>query len=202
MIQDRDSDGNEKISYESLRDIYRIYEVNDSTLSTVSVQIKRLKDENLQVEFDEGSALALCDRNGFINKENFFDFAVKTNLVDWTDLPKMEKKAAESDPRKQQTASLAQRQRQQQRARGGGLCCCGRRPVSPEDEEDRIVHAFRKMDPKNTGYVSWKEFKKVFVFCKNLKNMFLSQDIIFLFSNLHYSLENYLNEPIFRMLSS
>ena len=28
MVQDRDSDGNEKISYESLRDIYRLYEVN------------------------------------------------------------------------------------------------------------------------------------------------------------------------------
>jgi len=138
--QDRDSDGNEKISYESLRDIYRIYEV----------------------EFDEGSALALCDRNGFINKENFFDFAVRTNLVDWTDLPRLEKKTAESnsDPRKQQqTSSLAQRQRQQLRQRGG-LCCCGKPPVSPEEEEDRIVHAFRKMDPNNTGYVSWKEFKK------------------------------------------
>ena len=115
------------------------------------------------MEFDEGSALALCDRNGFINKENFFDFAVRNNLVDWTDLPKMEKKQVESDPRKQQTSSLAQRQRHQHRARGGGLCCCGRRPVSPEDEEDRIVHAFRKMDPNNTGYVSWKQFKKVFI---------------------------------------
>ena len=151
------------------------------------------------MEFDEGSALALCDRNGFINKENFFDFAVKTNLVDWTDLPKMEKKTAESDPRKQQTSSLAQRQRQQQRARGGGLCCCGRRPVSPEEEEDRIVHAFRKMDPHNTGYVSWKQFKKVVRFRKNVKRktIFPSHNIIFLFSNLHYSLENFLNEPIF-----
>ena len=113
------------------------------------------------MEFDEGAALALCDRNGFINKENFFDFAVKNNLVDWTDLPKLEKKTAESEGRKQQASSLALRQRQQYRARGG-LCCCGRRPVSPEDEEDRIVHAFRKMDPNNTGYVSWKQFKKVF----------------------------------------
>merc|ERR1711953_1136803 len=141
IFQDRDSDGNEKISYESLRDIYRIYEV----------------------EFDEGSALALCDRNGFINKENFFEFAVKTNLVDWSDLPKMDKKTGEresGDPRKQQISSIAQRQRQQQRAKGGGLCCCGRRPLSPEEEEDRIVHAFRKMDPNNTGYVSWKQFKK------------------------------------------
>ena len=166
MIQDRDSDGNEKISYESLRDIYRIYEVNANKHFLPQLLSKsndgKMKIFTLQVEFDEGSALALCDRNGFINKENFFDFAVKTNLVDWTDLPKMEKKAAESDPRKQQTASLAQRQRQQQRARGGGLCCCGRRPVSPEEEEDRIVHAFRKMDPHNTGYVSWKQFKKVF----------------------------------------
>ena len=40
------------------------------------------------------------------------------------------------------------------------LCCCGRRPISPESE-DRIEHAFRKMDPNNTGYVTWKEFKKV-----------------------------------------
>ena len=118
------------------------------------------------MEFDEGSALALCDRNGFINKENFFDFAVRTNLVDWTDLPRLEKKTAESnsDPRKQQqTSSLAQRQRQQLRQRGG-LCCCGKPPLSPEEEEDRIVHAFRKMDPNNTGYVSWKEFKKVLIF--------------------------------------
>merc|ERR1711953_810975 len=137
IFQDRDSDGNEKISYESLRDIYRIYEV----------------------EFDEGSALALCDRNGFINKENFFDFAVKTNLVDWTDLPKIEKKPPEITPRKHQTFS--QRQKYQHQQRGRGLCCCGRRPVSPDDEQDRIDHAFRKMDPNNTGFVSWKQFKKV-----------------------------------------
>ena len=38
----------------------------------------------MQVEFDEGKALALCDRNGMITKENFYDFAVKTNLVDWS----------------------------------------------------------------------------------------------------------------------
>ena len=40
------------------------------------------------------------------------------------------------------------------------LCCCGRRPISPEDE-DRIEHAFRRMDPHDTGYVTWKQFKKV-----------------------------------------
>ena len=124
------------------------------------------------MEFDEGSALSLCDRNGFINKENFFDFAVRTNLVDWTDLPKMEKKQAESETRKQQTPSLATRQRHQHRPKGKGLCCCGKRPVSPEDEEDRIVHAFRKMDPNNTGYVSWKEFKKVFIFLENVKRIY------------------------------
>ena len=111
------------------------------------------------MEFDEGAALSLCDRNGFINKENFFDFAVKTNLVDWTDLPKIEKKPPEITPRKHQTFS--QRQKYQHQQRGRGLCCCGRRPVSPEDEQDRIDHAFRKMDPNNTGFVSWKQFKKV-----------------------------------------
>ena len=103
--------------------------------------------------------MSLCDRNGFINKENFFDFAVKTNLVDWTDLPKIEKKPPEITPRKHQTFS--QRQKYQHQQRGRGLCCCGRRPVSPEDEQDRIDHAFRKMDPNNTGFVSWKQFKKV-----------------------------------------
>ena len=186
MVQDRDSDGNEKISYESLRDIYRIYEVNDnSSLCQLLSQLNDEKYENLQVEFDEGSALALCDRNGFINKENFFEFAVKTNLVDWSDLPKMDKKTGEresGDPRKQTISSIAQRQRQQQRAKGGGLCCCGRRPLSPEEEEDRIVHAFRKMDPNNTGYVSWKQFKKVrFMFRKNVKNISLQRYIFPIF---------------------
>ena len=40
------------------------------------------------------------------------------------------------------------------------FCCFGPRPISPENE-DRIEHAFRKMDPNNTGYVTWKQFKKV-----------------------------------------
>ena len=121
---------------------------------------------------------------------------MRTNLVDWTDLPKMEKKQAESETRKQQTPSLATRQRHQHRPKGKGLCCCGKRPVSPEDEEDRIVHAFRKMDPNNTGYVSWKEFKKVFIFIflENVKRIYFppNQDSFFLFSNLHYSLEIFL----------
>ena len=67
----------------------------------------------LKVEFDEGAALSLCDRNGCINKENFFDFAVKTNLVDWTDLPKIEKKPPET-PRKQQPMNLTGRQKHPQ----------------------------------------------------------------------------------------
>ena len=112
------------------------------------------------MEFDEGSALALCDRNGFINKENFFDFAVKTNLVDWTDLPKIEKKPPETPPRKHQALNSNVKQRNQQQG-SRGLCCCGRRPESPKEDQDRIDHAFRKMDPNNTGYVSWKQFKKV-----------------------------------------
>ena len=112
------------------------------------------------MEFDEGSALALCDRNGFINKENFFDFAVKTNLVDWTDLPKIEKKPPETPPRKHQALNSNAKQRSQQQG-SRGLCCCGRRAESPEEDQDRIDHAFRKMDPNNTGYVSWKQFKKV-----------------------------------------
>ena len=155
------------------------------------------------MEFDEGSALSLCDRNGFINKENFFDFAVRTNLVDWTDLPKMEKKQTESETRKQQTPSLATRQRHQHRPKGTGLCCCGRRPVSPEDEEDRIVHAFRKMDPNNTGYVSWKEFKKVFIFLENVKRIYFppNHDSFPIFQPSLF-IGNFLNEAIFRMLSS
>lgn len=39
----------------------------------------------LQVDFDEGTALALCDRNGFISRENFFEFSVNSRLVEFTE---------------------------------------------------------------------------------------------------------------------
>ena len=39
------------------------------------------------------------------------------------------------------------------------ICCFGSRQTSPEDV-DRIEHAFKKMDINNTGFVTWKQFKK------------------------------------------
>ena len=47
----------------------------------------------------------------------------------------------------------------------GGICCCGKRSVSPDEEEDRVEHAFRRMDRDNSGFVTWTEFAKV-VFTK------------------------------------
>ena len=71
-------------------------------------------------------------------------------------------KRVQDTPRKVVGVASHNRQNRQQmtRRKPKKLCCCGRRPISPESE-DRIEHAFRKMDPNNTGYVTWKEFKKV-----------------------------------------
>ena len=71
----------------------------------------------------------------------------------------MEKRPQET-PRK---VGVTMHPRPQRQGHKGGkkiFCCCGRRPISPEDE-DRIAHYFRKMDPNNTGFVTWKQFKKV-----------------------------------------
>lgn len=139
IFQDRDPEGTEKISYEHFRDIYRIYEV----------------------EFDEGTALSLCDRNGMVSRENFFDYAIKTNLVDLSPQMVFSDKAerrVQETPRKVGVSMQPRPQRTAPRRRKK-VCCCGRRPISPEDE-DRIEHAFRKMDPNDTGFVTWKQFKK------------------------------------------
>ena len=64
-----------------------------------------------------------------------------------------------------------------------GLCCCGRRPISPEDE-DRIEHAFRRMDPHDTGYVTWKQFKKV-VIILHIGIMQSFDDCLFIGSSLY-----------------
>ena len=124
-----------------------------------------------KVEFDEGMALSLCDRNGMVTKENFFEFAVRTNLVDWSTISdKVDKPRPQETPRKvgvtmnPRPPGLPRRRR--------GLCCCSRRPVSPEDE-DRIEHAFRRMDPHDTGYVTWKQFKKVVARCGTSKKIFV-----------------------------
>ena len=70
----------------------------------------------------------------------------------------MEKRPQET-PRKVGVSMQPRPQRTVSR-RKKKLCCCGRRPISPEDE-DRIEHAFRKMDPDDTGFVTWSQFKKV-----------------------------------------
>ena len=114
----------------------------------------------LQVEFDEGTALSLCDRNGLISRENFFDFAVKTNLVDWSTISDKIEKRPQETPRKVGVSMQPRPQRSGQQGRKKKFCCCGRRPISPEDE-DRIEHAFRKMDSNNAGFITWKQFKKV-----------------------------------------
>jgi len=41
-----------------------------------------------------------------------------------------------------------------------GLCCCGKRSTTPDEEEDRVEHAFRKMDRDNSGFITWEEFAK------------------------------------------
>ena len=69
-------------------------------------------------------------------------------------------KRPQETPRK---VGVTMHPRPQRQGHKGGkkiFCCCGRRPISPEDE-DRIAHYFRKMDPNNTGFVTWKQFKKV-----------------------------------------
>lgn len=68
-------------------------------------------------------------------------------------------KRPQETPRK---VGVTMQPRPQRQGQGGKklFCCCGRRPISPEDE-DRIAHYFRKMDPHNTGFVTWKQFKKV-----------------------------------------
>ena len=94
-----------------------------------------------------------------VTKENFFDYAVRTNLVDWSTISdKVDKPRPQETPRKVGVTMTPRPPGLPRRRRG--LCCCGRRPISPEDE-DRIEHAFRRMDPHHTGYVTWKQFKKV-----------------------------------------
>ena len=91
-IQERDPDGDEKIGFDQLKDIYRIYEVDHKIVINDNILI----DTNNQVEFDEDAAVGLLDRKGFINRENFFEFAINTKLVDF-----LEKKEAPT-PKKQQ----------------------------------------------------------------------------------------------------
>jgi len=50
IFQERDPDGDEKIEFEQLKDIYRIYEV----------------------DFDEDTAHSMLDRKGFMTRESFF----------------------------------------------------------------------------------------------------------------------------------
>ena len=75
-----------------MKDIYRIYEVDHKIVINDNILI----DANNQVEFDEDAAVGLLDRKGFINRENFFEFAINTKLVDF-----LEKKEAPT-PKKQQ----------------------------------------------------------------------------------------------------
>lgn len=74
--------------------------------------------------------------------------------------------------------------RPQRQGQGGKklFCCCGRRPISPEDE-DRIAHYFRKMDPHNTGFVTWKQFKKVH------KEEYYNKKYIIPFQSAHFMTE-------------
>jgi len=134
IFQERDPDGDEKIGFDQLKDIYRIYEV----------------------EFDEDAAIGLLDRKGFINRENFFEFAINTKLVDF-----LEKKEAPT-PKKQQM--MPPRYTNNKRPQPNkGLCCCGERPTTPDEEEervDRVEHAFKKMDRDNNGFITWVEFAK------------------------------------------
>ena len=76
-----------------MKDIYRIYEVEHKTSNYDNILID---DATNQVEFDEDAAVGLLDRKGFISRENFFEFAINTKLVDF-----LEKKEAPT-PKKQQ----------------------------------------------------------------------------------------------------
>ena len=110
------------------------------------------------MEFDEGAALSLCDRNGNVTRENFFEFAVKTNLVDWSTISDKVEKRPQDTPRKVGVSMNPRAVRPVPR-RSKTICCFGSRQTSPEDV-DRIEHAFKKMDINNTGFVTWKQFKK------------------------------------------
>lgn len=139
IFQERDPDGNMRISVEQVEDIYRIY----------------------KVDLEEGVVPGIADDDGQVGLEAFINLAKSSKLLDLT-TPSF--RNVDRDHREQATPKRSgggRGGRRQEGGSGGPLCCgAGVRAESPAGELDRVEGAFRRIDRNGDGFITWEEFQR------------------------------------------